>query len=44
MMSETEVDLYAGWDLYEHSLDMQIHYAGQQRSHRVKRREITRQI
>ena len=44
MMSETEVDLFAGWDLYEHSLDMQIHYAGQQRSHRVKRREITRQI
>ena len=43
-MSETEVDLFAGWDLYQHSLNMQIHYAGQQRSHRVKRREITRQI
>lgn len=41
---DTEVDLYCGWDQYEHSKDMQIHYAGQQRSHRVKRRMITKDI
>ena len=33
-----------GWDQYEHSKDMKIHYAGQQRSHRVKRRVITMEI
>ena len=41
-MSHIEVDLYSGWDLYEHSRDM--HYAGQQREHRVKRCAITAQF
>ena len=40
-MDHVQVDLYSGWDQHEHSMDMQIHYAGQQRSHRVKRRKIT---
>ena len=43
-IDDVERDLYCGWDQYEHSKDMQIHYAGQQRSHRVKRRAITRDI
>ena len=43
-MSAVEVDLYAGWNLKEHDLDMQLHYAGQQRAHRVKRAAITAQI
>ena len=43
-MPKPEVDLYAGWDQYELSKDMQMHYAGQQRNHRVKRRVITKDI
>ena len=43
MVPDDQVDLYAGWDQKEHSLDMQKHYAGQQRGFRVKRCEITRQ-
>ena len=43
-LDDTDTDLYCGWDQYEHSKDMQIHYAGQQRSHRVRRCEITRSI
>ena len=43
-IEDKDVDLYCGWDQYEHSKDMKIHYAGQQRSHRVKRRVITMEI
>jgi len=43
-MDHVEVDLYSGWDQHEHSMDMQIHYAGQQRSHRVRRRKITQMM
>ena len=43
-LDHVEVDLYSGWDQHEHSMDMQIHYAGQQRSHRVKRRKITQMM
>ena len=39
-----EIDLYSGWDLSEHSRDMQLHYAGQDRQHRIKRCDITRWI
>ena len=38
------MDLYCGWDQYELSKDMQTHYAGQQRSHRVRRCAITQSI
>ena len=40
-LEDTDTDLYSGWDLHEHSRDMQLHYAGQQRSIRVKRRRLT---
>ena len=43
-MPPEEIDMYAGWDQKEHDHDMQMHYAGQQRSHRVKRRLITSEI
>ena len=37
-------DLYCGWNQKEHDHNMQLHYAGMQRSFRVKRIHITRQI
>ena len=40
-MDHVQVDLYSGWGQHERSMDMQIHYAGQQRSHCAKRRKIT---
>ena len=43
-LPRAEIDLYSGWDLYEHSRDMQLHYAGQDRQHRIKRCDITRWI
>ena len=43
-LTKVEVDLYSGWDQHEISRDMQIHYSGQQRSHRVKRTAITRSM
>ena len=43
-VSDTEIDLFCGWDQYEHSKDMQLHYAGQQRSYRVKRCAITQSM
>ena len=27
-LPRAEIDLYSGWDLYEHSRDMQLHYPG----------------
>ena len=39
--SEGDVDLYCGWNLKEHAKNMQEHYAGQDRAHRVRRRKIT---
>ena len=39
--SSKEIDLYCGWNLKAYDKDMQTHYAGQQRSHRVKRRTLT---
>ena len=43
-IEDKDVDLYCGWDQYELSKDMQTHYAGQQRSHRVRRCAITQSI
>ena len=43
-MPKVELDLYSGWELYQHSRDMQLHYAGQQRGIRVRRCAITEQI
>ena len=40
-LSAGDIDLYVGWNLKEHDRDMQEHYAGQDRAHRVKRRKIT---
>ena len=41
-LSPQEIDLYAGWNQKEHDHDMQQHYAGQDRKHRIKRRNLTR--
>lgn len=35
--------MYCGWNLKEMDKSMQAHYAGQERSHRVKRRKLTQQ-
>ena len=40
-LPRAEIDLYSGWDLYKHSRDKQLHYAGQDRQHRC---DITRWI
>jgi hypothetical protein len=40
-LDSVQIDLYSGWDLHEHSRDMQLHYSGQQRNIRVKRRKLT---
>ena len=34
--------MYAGWNQKEHDHDMQQHYAGQDRKHRIRRRNLTR--
>lgn len=41
-LTKDDVDLYSGWEGKKLSENMQIHYAGQQRDHRVKRCAITR--
>lgn len=41
-VTATDVDKYSDWNQKEHSKDMQIHYSGEQRSFRVRRRFITR--
>ena len=43
-IDKIDIDLYCGWDQHELSKDMQLHYAGQQRSYRVRRRAITQSI
>ena len=43
-LPRAEIDVYSGWDIYKHSRDMQLHYAGQDRQHRIKRCDITRWI
>ena len=40
-LGKEDINLYAGWRLKELLKDMQIKYAGQQRSHRVKRARLT---
>ena len=40
-LGPTEIDLFCGWNLAEISMDMQMKYAGQQRSERVKRNKLT---
>ena len=41
-LTSDDVDLYSGWEQRKLSQVMQIHYAGQDRTHRVRRRAITR--
>ena len=41
-LTKDDVDLYSGWEQKTLSKNMQIHYAGQQRDHRVKRCAIKR--
>ena len=40
-LTKEDLNLFAGWKLKELLKDMQIKYAGQQRSHRVKRARLT---
>ena len=40
-LTKDDVDLYSGWEQKTLSENMQIHYAGQQRDHRVRRCAIT---
>jgi len=41
-LTKDDIDLYSGWEGKKLSENMQIHYAGQDRDHRVKRCAITR--